>query len=39
MLPRDLETIDLSHLQQLVSDRVTESEILDFKRDNYRINA
>lgn len=38
MLPENLEAINLSHLEQLVTDRATESEILEFKRDNYRIN-
>jgi hypothetical protein len=38
MLPKSIETISLSHLHQLVSDRATESEILEFKRNNYRIN-
>jgi hypothetical protein len=38
MLPKNLETINLSHLRQFVSDRATESQILDFKRDSYRLN-
>jgi hypothetical protein len=39
MLPKDLESINVSHLHQLVADHATESEILEFKRQNYRINS